>query len=275
VTGSELRSFDLLDRSLVYTAPIPGASSLAYDDVGYRLFIGTDDGQILVFDASGLDGVTSPELAGLVAPPSAFGHVDGGSTRCTRAPTAGRSRRDEGRPARHARRRLGRDDRRRQDRRDQGVRPGGTGRSSRRSVAPSRIRPPCRGPRRPPRRRCSDLRGAAQATEGGTIVAGIGGTDQKANIDAAIADGRLAGLAVQDAPRVAIADSEGVTFVAAPTGDVVTSIALDGGAFGLAYVTVNGQQLYVTTGGTDEGAPGEVATIAVGGDAAKNGRSAR
>src|SRR6185295_5836841 len=78
VTGTELRSYDLLDRSLVYTAPIPGASSLAYDDVGYRLFVGTDDGQILVFDASGLDGVTSPELAALVAPPSAFGHVDGG-----------------------------------------------------------------------------------------------------------------------------------------------------------------------------------------------------
>ena len=36
-------------------------------------------------------------------------------------------RRDEGRPARHARRRLGRDDRRRQARRDQGFAPGGTG----------------------------------------------------------------------------------------------------------------------------------------------------
>jgi hypothetical protein len=63
-------------------------------------------------------------------------------------------------------------------------------------------------------------------------VAGIGGPDQKANIDAAIADGRLAGLTVQDAPRTAIADAQGVTFVASPTGDVVTSIALDGGASG-------------------------------------------
>jgi len=110
-----------------------------------------------------------------------------------------------------------------------------------------------------------------KATEGGTIVAGIGGPDQKANIDAAIADGRLAGLAVQDAPRVAIADAKGVTFVAAPTGDVVTSIALDGGAFGLAYVPVDDARLYVTTGGTTEGAPGEVATILVGGNTAKDG----
>ena len=109
------------------------------------------------------------------------------------------------------------------------------------------------------------------ATEGGTIVAGIGGADQRANIDAAIADGTLAGLTVQDAPRVAIATAEGVTFVAAPTGDVVTSIELDGGAFGLAYVPIDDAKLYVTTGGTDQGAPGEVATIAVAGEIAKNG----
>ena len=72
VTGDELRSYDLLDRKLIYTTPIPGSSALAFDPVVDRLFVGTDSGDILVFDATGLDGVTSPELAGLVGPPSAF-----------------------------------------------------------------------------------------------------------------------------------------------------------------------------------------------------------
>ena len=150
--------------SLVDTAPIPGASSLAYDDVGYRLFIGTDDGEILVFDASGLDGVTSPELAALVAPPSAFGHVDGGiaqlyasgdgrtllvATKDGRlvtldadsAETIGDVELD----------------------RDQGVRAGRHG-SGRRDAGGRGRGPGGRrgGPRRPPRRRRGDLRGAPE-----------------------------------------------------------------------------------------------------------------
>ena len=53
VTGTELRSYDLQDRRLVFTAPIPGASALAYDPIGYKLYIGTDTGDILVFDGTG------------------------------------------------------------------------------------------------------------------------------------------------------------------------------------------------------------------------------
>jgi hypothetical protein len=273
VTGSELRSFDLLNRSLVYSVSVPGASSVAYDAVGYRLFIGTDSGDILVFDTTGLDGIASPEMAALIAPPSAFGHVDRGISKLYAS--------DDGRTLFVATKdghlvtldsdsaeTLG-------DVALAGIRafaPGGTGPVVATTAGP--VADPAAAAAV-----LADLLGGDAATyearlkstAGNTIVAGIGGADQKANIDAAIADGRLAGLQVQDASRTAIAESKGVTFVASPTGDVVTSITLDGGAFGLAYVTVNNPQLYVTTGGTDEGAPGEVATIAVGGDAAKDG----
>jgi 4-amino-4-deoxy-L-arabinose transferase-like glycosyltransferase len=274
VTGDELRSYDLLDRSLVYSVPIPGASSFAYDDIGYRLFVGTDDGDILVFDTSGLDGVTSPELAALVAPPSAFGHVEGG-IRSMFAGTDGRSllvATDDGHLVTldtDSAEELGSIEL-------DGIAafaPGGTGPVV--ATLPGSVEDPAAAAAT-----LADLLGGDAATyerrlssaEAGTFVAGIGGIDEKANVDAAIADGSLAGLAVQDAPRVAVATSTGVVFVAAPTGDVVASVDLDGGAFGLALVTgIDDPKLYVTTGGTDSGAPGEVATIAVGGNVATNG----
>jgi Gpi18-like mannosyltransferase len=274
VTGSELRSYDLLDRRLVYSAPIPGASSLAFDNAGYRLFIGTDDGDILVFDATGLDGVTSPELAGLVAPPSSFGHVDGGIKSMYAS--------DDGRTLLVATA----DDRLVTLDLESAEQLGGVPMEGITAFAPGGTGPVVAteaGSVEDPAAAATilaDLLGGDAATyearlrtpEGGTIVAGIGGVDQKTNIDAAIADGRLAGLTVQDAPRVAIATAQGVTFVAAPTGDVVTSIDLDGGAKGLALVTgVDDPKLYVSTGGSTEGAPGQVATIVVNGDIAKNG----
>ena len=92
----------------------PGAGAVAVDADGYRLFIGSGDGPISTFDATPLDA--RPQLgarAALAAPPSTFGQVDGAITPAVRRADDGRSaaRRDEGRPARHARRRLGRDDR--------------------------------------------------------------------------------------------------------------------------------------------------------------------
>ena len=110
-----------------------------------------------------------------------------------------------------------------------------------------------------------------RSTAESTIVAGVGGVDQKANVDKAIADGRLAGMTIETLPRVAIATADGVTFVAAATGDVVTSIEIDGGAHGLGYVHIDDPKLYVTTDGTPDGEPGGIAIIAVGGDPAKTG----
>ena len=51
-TGSELRAYDLADRSLEGAAPLTGAGAVGVDDVSHRLFVGTDDGEIHVFDTS-------------------------------------------------------------------------------------------------------------------------------------------------------------------------------------------------------------------------------
>ena len=51
-TGTEVRVYDLADRSLEATVPVPGASALAVDQSGHRLYIGTDEGRVLVLDTS-------------------------------------------------------------------------------------------------------------------------------------------------------------------------------------------------------------------------------
>ncbi len=273
VTGTELRSYDLVTREPVFAAPVPGAVALTIDPVLQRLFIGTTDGQILTFDLYSLDGVTSLETAGLVGGPQAFGQVDGSirqmyatddgqsllvatdDDRLTTLDTASAETIDTIDLAGIA-----------------GFAPGGSGPAV--STLAGAVEDPAAAARV-----LADLLGGDAATyetrlrstAESTTVAGIGGVDQKANVDKAIADGRLAGLTVETLPRVAIATADGVTFVAAATGDVVTSTEIDGGAHGLAHVGIDDAKLYVTTDGIAEGDPGGVAIIAVGGDPAKNG----
>ena len=274
VTGSELRSYDLKNRGLVHASPVPGAVALTIDPVNQRLFIGTSDGEILTFDLFALDGVRAVADAGLVAPPEAFGRVEG-SIRALYATDNGQTlfaATDDDRLTildAVSAEPLGTIDLPG----IAGFAPGGTGPAL--TTLPGAVEDPAAAAVV-----LADLLGGDAATyeerlrstAESTIVAGIGGVDQRTNIDAAIDDGRLAGLTIDDVPRVAVATSDGITFVAAATGDVVTSIDLDGGAHGLDLVTgVDDPKLFVTTGGTSDGAAGEVAAIVVSGEAAKNG----
>ncbi len=273
VTGSELRSYDLLTREPVFAVAVPGAVALTVDPVLERLFIGTTNGQILTFDLYSLDGVASLETSGLVGGPQAFGQVDG-SIRQMYATDDGQSLL------------VATDDDRLTTLDATSAEPIGTielagiagfasgGSGSAVSALAGAVEDPVAAARV-----LADLLGGDAATyetrlrstAESTVVAGVGGVDQKANVDKAIADGRLAGMTVETLPRVAIATADGVTFVAAATGDVVTSTEIDGGAHGLGYVAIDDAKLYVTTDGTADGDPGGVAIIAVGGDAAKNG----
>ena len=72
-----------------------------------------------------------------------------------------------------------------------------------------------------------------------------------AAIDAAIADGRLAGLAVQEVPRVAVADAAGVTFLEPATGRATGTVPLVAAATGLVAVKgLDAPTLYVASGST-------------------------
>ena len=79
-------------------------------------------------------------------------------------------------------------------------------------------------------------------------------TDVAANrtaIDAAIADGSLAGFSVEDVPRAAVADAAGVTFLEPATGSSTGSVPLADPATGLVAVRgLDAPTLYAAGGST-------------------------
>ena len=107
-----------------------------------------------------------------------------------------------------------------------------------------------RGERCPTTRRSSDGR---VARHDGRPRRAPGTGDARNGLDAAIADGTLPGVAVEDRQRIAVATAAGVAFID-PDADVGHStIALDGGAHGLALVTgLDDPKLYATSGRPDE-----------------------
>ena len=48
-------TFDLTTRELVAGWSLPGASTVAFDETGYQVYAGTDDGELLAVDATALD----------------------------------------------------------------------------------------------------------------------------------------------------------------------------------------------------------------------------
>ena len=278
VTGSELRSYDLETAGADLRHAGPGRRR-ADARPGRRAALHRDGRRpdprlrrVLASTASG-----TSEAGAFVEPPSAFGRIDGSIAQHVR--DRGRSdtpRRDGRRPAgRRSTRprprsvgidrsgwhrrfrarwdRVGRDD---AARRGRGSRGGG------------------RGSRRPARRRRRDLRGQAplHGRIGRSLPASAAST-QKANIDAAIADGRLAGLSVEDVPRVADRDRRrrDVRRLPRPATSWRRRPRSTAAPSASPSSTVDDPKLYVTTGGPTAEAPGGVTIIAVGGDAAKNG----
>ena len=110
----------------------------------------------------------------------------------------------------------------------------------------------------------------ADASPDASVVLGSpGDAATRTKVEDAIADGRLAGVEIVDLPRVAVATADGVTFIDPSTAGVTSTLAMEGGARGLALITgVDDPKLYITTGTAKEAA---YEVVVVGGDAAANG----
>ncbi len=274
VTGSELRSYDLATRALVATMPIEGAAAVAVDSTQDRLFIGSSDGTIWTFDLSTLDSLRAGGSTADIAEPERFGQVDGAIDRLyvpddgsailvvtsdsqvrTLDPTTAEIR---GTVQLEAVADIG---------------PGGT--------APTLVGAP--GSVEDPTAAASAIAaliGGSTATYearlSGTadrlVVAGIPGSSARTTVQAAIDDGRLAGLTIDSLPQVAVADASGLELINPASGDLTSTVDVGGAAHGLALTTVDGDKLYVSTDpdpATDQ--RGRIAIVAVGGDQAKDG----
>ena len=268
-TGAEIRTEDLRTRATVSVIPAPGSSALAVDDSADQLIVGFEDGRLATIDLTviGLGGVDAGlepvDLTKVDHPITHLLVTDDGATiiaasdsRLTSVETATGSV-------------LGSADL-----------PGiadfvsaGTGPAVV-AAAPESIA----GPAAVASTLAELIGGEAAdyearltgATPGSSVVLGAPGSEEtRTNVEAAIADGRLAGIEIVDLPRVAVAADAGITFIDPATAGVSSTVAMPGGAHGLAYVTgIEDARLYVSSGPPDE--PG-YEIVAVAGDAAKNG----
>jgi 4-amino-4-deoxy-L-arabinose transferase-like glycosyltransferase len=267
-TGDEIRTFDLRTRALVGVTPAPRAITLTVDATADRLVVGSTDGRVGTVDLAsiGTDGIApggAPvELAALAHPVTHLLVTDDGATILAASDSEldavdavdGTIVGSVELPGIA-------------DLSDAGTGPALT-------TTPGAIDGPAAVAST-----LADLldgdaadyeaRLAAASPDATVILGSPGSGDKRKAVEAAIADGRLAGVEIVDLPRVAVATADGVSFIDPTTAGVSGSIAMEGGAHGLALVTgIDDPKLYVTTGSVDE--PG-YAVITVGGDAAANG----
>jgi hypothetical protein len=267
-TGDEIRTEDLRSRETVSVIAAPGSSALAVDTTADRLVIGFDDGSIATVDLTviGLDGIDSGiepvPLAKVGHPVTHLFVTDDGGTiiaasddRLTALEAGtGSVLGTLGLPG------------------IADLAPAGTG--------PTLVATPDSVP--DPAAVASRLAGLiggsaadfegrlTDATPGATVLLGSPGEGEtRVAVDQAITDGELPGVEVVDLPRVAVADANGISFIDPSTAAVSSSIPMDGGAHGLAFVTgIEDAKLFATSGTADAPA---YQVVAVAGDAAKGG----
>jgi predicted membrane-bound dolichyl-phosphate-mannose-protein mannosyltransferase len=269
-TGSQVRGYDLATRRLVATWDVPGASAVTVDRAGHRVFIGTDRGAILVLDTADLDAARASGAVSGSPAPSAFATVgagvhllhatvDGaglvaattGDDAVVIDPVTGS---ELGRHHLAGIAALS----------DAGTTPALVARPS--DVANPRAAASALAQLLGGKAADYEKRLAAQTNR--VFIAAVAASgDRRTAVDAAITDGRLAGMTVESTPRVAVADRDGLALVSSDSGAIVQSIAMNGGAAGVALAPdLDAPKLYVSS---NPSTGPIVQIVTVGGDAAK------
>jgi hypothetical protein len=251
-TGTEVRSYDLATRRVIATTSVPGASAVGLDPGGRRLFVGTEAGALLVVGVAPLDALPGGGQAVLSAQP--FGDA-GGPARQIHVTSDGRALAvlvDGSRVV---------------------MVDGATGEVTGTVERPaiSQLADAGRGPALVASpgevEDAAAVAGIVEGFVGGesgryavllgsdrdrVVLAAIGAQDNRAAIDAAIADGRLPGVTVEDLPRVAFGEDEGITLVIPAAGQEIQRLEVRGGVQGMALVTgIDDPKLYATTRSRD------------------------
>jgi hypothetical protein len=272
-TGSELVAYDLRSRAIAGRWPVPGAAAVAFDDTNTQVLVGTDAGGLWALDGQTMDIVRDkPDLAGSVMPQlvttldGPIGHVAAF------------------RDGSHAAAVV--DDRAEVVDLATGEVTGSTQLEGVTQLAtvddltalvalPSEVADPAAAAKELQSQLGGDIadwEAQLARTDLDQVVLDATLTpDNRAELQAAIDDGRLAGLAIQAVSTMAVGDASGVSFLTTG-GNVSSTIALEHGAQGLALVTNvdDANNLYVTTRDDTTGDP-EILLIAVSGDEVADG----
>ncbi len=252
-TGDGLDIYDLRTRQRLASFALPGASAVAVDTEAHEAFVGTDAGEILVLDtavpADALQAQDEGPVSGGPEPVS-FADVGAPIERLWSAgdadyvmaalPDGGLVTLDAATGEELSRLTL----------------PGraeivDAGRIPALVADPAEVPDPVAAAAE-----VAALAGGDEAayrvrlsSQAGTVVVAARLAESREAIDAAIADGRLAGLRIMDVPRVAIAEEAGVTLLEPATGEEMGRVALDEPATGIVEVEgLDSPMLYVASG---------------------------
>jgi hypothetical protein len=246
-TGQQVRTEDLRSRTTVGRFDAPGVGALAVDPTASRLVLGADDGTISTVDLDlvglgGTEGAITPvELARVAHPVQHLLVTDDGTIVAASDSDVTTIEGETGAVKGTAE--------------FQGIA----------DLAPAGTGPVLRGdpaavedPAAVASVLAELLGGDAQdyesrittAESGTSVTFGSPGADEaRTAVEDAIADGRLPGMEIVDLPRVAVATDEGVSFIDPASGNTSSTIALDGGAHGMAFISdLDDPKLYVTAG---------------------------
>jgi hypothetical protein len=264
-TGEEIRTEDLRTRRTIAETPASGVGALTVDSTLTRLVLGADDGTISTIDLTGIgiDGTDSTPVR-LATVPHPVDHLlvaDDGTIVAASEIDVTTIDGTSGDILGHAE--------------FDGVAdlaPGGSGPVL--QGDPSAIDDPTAVAET-----LASLIGGdpldyesriTRAEPGASVLFGSPGSGEtRTSVDDAITDGRLPGIEIVDLPRIAVATSEGVSFIDPASAATTSSVPLDGGAHGLAFVTgIDDTQLYVSSGSREDPT---YHVLKVGGDKAANG----
>jgi len=249
-TADGLEVHDLRTRALVVRYAVPGARSVAVDPGSHVAYVGTAGGEILAFATD----VTADELhtaaaahapvplAAVGAPVERLWAVGDGEYLVAGTPEGGLVTLDAASGAELSRTTL--------DGRAEIV---DAGRVAALVATPAEVPDPAAAAAQ-----VASLVGGDEAAyrdllkqDLPRVVVTADVAPNREAIDAAIADGALPGFAVEDVPRVAVADAAGITFLEPATGGVTGTVALADPATGLVAVKgLDAPTLYAATGST-------------------------
>ncbi len=251
-TGSEVRAYDLQTTALVATIAVPGAVSVAIDETGHHLFIGTESGQILVMDTNATfdqlrtggsaANFDAPAALAIVAAPVTTMLAASGGQELMVATAAEVVAVNASSGAIDGRTSLA------------GVTEFVDAGSNQEVVAqPGQILDPVAVARKLIEflgGGASELEGKLRTSADQVLLGPAPTASARTGLDQAISDGLLTGVSVQAVPEVAAIEPSGLTFITTGDASVASRVAVAGATGGALTSGLDAPRIYVAAGRT-------------------------